>query len=58
MSDDEGLIFEQEPLSGLAGDGQLVMYEHKGFWQPMDTYREWKILNELWHSDQAPWKVW
>jgi glucose-1-phosphate cytidylyltransferase len=58
MSDDASLIFEQEPLSALARNGQLVMYEHKGFWQPMDTYREWKILNELWQSSQAPWKVW
>jgi glucose-1-phosphate cytidylyltransferase len=55
VSDDEGLIFEREPLQRLAQDGQLVMYEHNGFWQPMDTYREWKLLNELWGSGNAPW---
>jgi glucose-1-phosphate cytidylyltransferase len=55
VSDDEGLIFEREPLQRLAQDGQLVMYEHDGFWQPMDTYREWKLLNELWGSGNAPW---
>jgi glucose-1-phosphate cytidylyltransferase len=55
VSDDEGLIFEREPLQRLAQDGQLVMFEHDGFWQPMDTYREWALLNELWHSGNAPW---
>jgi glucose-1-phosphate cytidylyltransferase len=55
LSDDAGLVLEREPLSQLAHDGQLVMYEHGGFWQPMDTYREWRILNELWSTGQAPW---
>lgn len=53
---DPGLVFEQEPLRRLAGDGQLMCFEHHGFWQPMDTYREWKLLNDLWDSGQAPWK--
>ena len=56
LSDDENLIFEREPLQHLARDGQLVMFEHDGFWQPMDTYREWALLNELWHSGNAPWE--
>lgn len=51
-------VLEQEPLRKLATDGQLMVYPHDGFWQPMDTYREWKLLNELWKSGQAPWKVW
>ena len=55
VSDDDGLIFEREPLQRLARDGQLVMFEHHGFWQPMDTYREWSLLNDLWHSGNAPW---
>jgi glucose-1-phosphate cytidylyltransferase len=55
LSDDEDLIFEREPLQRLAHDGQLVMFEHNGFWQPMDTYREWTMLNDLWHSRKAPW---
>lgn len=53
---DPGLVFEQEPLRRLAEDGQLMLFEHSGFWQPMDTYREWKMLNEMWDSGQAPWK--
>jgi glucose-1-phosphate cytidylyltransferase len=55
LSEEEDLIFEREPLQRLSRDGELVMYEHKGFWQPMDTYREWKLLNELWRSGNAPW---
>ena len=56
LTDDS--VLEQEPLEALAGDGQLVAYRHDGFWQPMDTYREFTMLNELWASGQAPWKVW
>jgi glucose-1-phosphate cytidylyltransferase len=55
VSDNEGLIFEREPLQRLAQDRQLVMFEHDGFWQPMDTYREWTLLNDLWHKGKAPW---
>lgn len=55
LTDDPTLIFEQAPLASLAKAGQLAMYEHSGFWQPMDTYREWKLLNELWASGNAPW---
>lgn len=53
-----GEIFEKTPLRRLAGDGELVAYHHTGFWQPMDTYREYMLLNEMWASSQAPWKVW
>jgi len=56
LDDDPDLIFEQEPLRRLAEDGQLMLFEHNGFWQPMDTYREWKLLNELWDSGHAPWE--
>ncbi|MFM8351992.1 MAG: hypothetical protein ACKN9D_13125 [Actinomycetales bacterium] len=49
---------EEEPLARLASDRQLSAYRHQGFWQPMDTYRESKMLNDLWESGQAPWKVW
>lgn len=50
--------WENEPLSGLAKDGQLAAFKHDGFWQPMDTLREKNLLNELWNTDKAPWKVW
>lgn len=49
---------EEQGLTRLAGDGQLSAYRHEGFWQPMDTYREYKILEELWESGRAPWKTW
>ncbi|MGK2956809.1 MAG: glucose-1-phosphate cytidylyltransferase [Acidimicrobiales bacterium] len=55
---DEECILEQAPLEALAREGQLVAYRHDGFWQPMDTYREYTMLNELWNSGNAPWKVW
>jgi glucose-1-phosphate cytidylyltransferase len=51
-------VLEQEPLEGLARDGQLVAYKHSGFWQPMDTLRDKLHLEELWMSGRAPWKVW
>jgi glucose-1-phosphate cytidylyltransferase len=50
--------WEGEPLSGLAKEGELTAYKHKGFWQPMDTLRDKNLLNDLWESGKAPWKVW
>lgn len=50
--------WEGDPLTSLAGDGQLMAFEHHGFWQPMDTLREKTQLDELWQSGRAPWKVW
>ena len=51
-------IFEKEPLERLADDGQLMAYQHDGFFYAMDTYREYEYLNQLWSAQQAPWKVW
>ncbi|MBU3738545.1 MAG: glucose-1-phosphate cytidylyltransferase [Rhodoferax sp.] len=50
--------WELEPLSGLASDGQLMAFEHPGFWQPMDTLREKNLLEDLWQRGAAPWKMW
>ncbi len=50
--------WEQEPLNGLAEDGQLMAFEHSGFWQPMDTLRDKNYLEELWSSGKALWKTW
>ncbi len=58
FDDHPGLILEQEPLRRLAADHQLMCYEHRGFWQPMDTFREFELLNRLWRDGKAPWKVW
>jgi glucose-1-phosphate cytidylyltransferase len=50
--------WESTPLEALASQNQLVAFEHHGFWQPMDTLREKTLLEDLWQSGQAPWKVW
>jgi glucose-1-phosphate cytidylyltransferase len=55
---DEECVLEQEPLGQLAADGQLMAYRHEGFWQPMDTFRESQLLNEMWESGNPPWKSW
>ena len=54
----EECVLEAEPLAKLALSGQLAAYRHEGFWQPMDTLRESNFLNELWNTNQAPWKNW
>jgi len=51
-------VFERGPLENLSKDGQLMAYRHEGFWQPMDTLREKDLLQELWKSGNAPWKIW
>ncbi|MCI7261517.1 MAG: glucose-1-phosphate cytidylyltransferase [Selenomonas sp.] len=51
-------IFEQAPLQQLAAEGQLMCYQHRGFWQCMDTMREKIQLENLWKHGKAPWKVW
>lgn len=55
---DGDCVLEEEPLASLARDGQLSAYRHRGFWQPMDTFREAKLLNNLWDSGKAPWRIW
>ena len=50
--------WENKPIEELTNNGQLMAYAHKGFWQPMDTLREKIILEELWASGNAPWKIW
>lgn len=56
--EDDNCIFEKEPLERLANEGQLMAYQHGGFFYAMDTYREYEYLNQLWSANQAPWKVW
>lgn len=55
---DDSTVWEQEPLQKLANMDQLAAYKHTGFWQPMDTLRDKHYLEELWHSDYTPWRVW
>ena len=52
------ILWEQEPLEGLARDDELRAYDHHGFWQPMDTLRDRTTLDRLWASGEAPWKIW
>ncbi len=58
LIDGDGTIWEREPLERLAAQSELRAYEHRGFWQPMDTLRDKQQLEELWASGRAPWKVW
>ncbi|WP_299489195.1 glucose-1-phosphate cytidylyltransferase [Acaryochloris sp. IP29b_bin.137] len=58
IDDNGNITLEQEPMKNLANDSQMMMYEHDGFWQPMDTYRDYKLLNSLVDDKQAPWMVW
>jgi len=56
--DNDSTVWEREPMERLAADGQLGVYLHRGFWQPMDTLRDKQQLEALWNSGRAPWKVW
>ena len=56
--DGDETTWEQEPLKGLARDGQLTAFHHEGFWQPMDTLRDRNFLEQLWAEAKAPWKIW
>jgi glucose-1-phosphate cytidylyltransferase len=58
LTADPALVLEQEPLIRLARDGELMAFEHDGFWQPMDTARDHRLLNDLWATGRAPWAVW
>ncbi len=51
-------IWEREPMESLAKDNQLSAFKHEGFWQPMDTIREKELLDEMWYSNKALWKLW
>lgn len=55
---DTGLVFEEQPLRALVAAGELMVHEHDGFWQCMDTYRDFKLLTSLWETGNAPWRNW
>ena len=56
--EDDLTVWEREPMQRLAHDNEMSIYFHDGFWQPMDTLREKQILEDLWQSKKAPWKIW
>lgn len=55
LDDREALVFEQDPMNRLVADGQMALFEHDGFWQPMDTSREYEYLNAIYLAGKAPW---
>jgi glucose-1-phosphate cytidylyltransferase len=58
LSDEESCFLERAPLERLAKDGQLMMFPHKGFWQCVDTFRDYQLLQDQWKGGRAPWKIW
>jgi glucose-1-phosphate cytidylyltransferase len=58
LTPNEDLIFEKEPIESIVKDGQMMVYKHHDFWHPMDTSRDYQLLNQLWQHDKAPWKTW
>jgi glucose-1-phosphate cytidylyltransferase len=58
LLEDDQCTLEKEPLERLANDGELMVYQHAGFWQCMDTLRDMNLLNEYWENGDAPWKIW
>lgn len=58
LSDSDDLVFERGPMQALARDGQLVLYKHDSFWQCMDTYRDWELLNDMYDNGKASWVIW
>jgi glucose-1-phosphate cytidylyltransferase len=58
LRDSDDVMLEHEPLARLAAERELAAFRHDGFWQPMDTYRESILLNDMWNEGTAPWKVW
>ena len=56
--DGDACVLEKAPLERITREGHLQAYRHNGYWQCMDTYREQEMLNKMWNSGQAPWKVW
>jgi glucose-1-phosphate cytidylyltransferase len=58
LIDGDETVFEREPLQRLVHNEQLAAFSHDGFWQPMDTLRDKLVLNALWDTGRAPWKLW
>jgi len=56
--DADTVMFEQKPMQSIAREGQLMAFQHNGFWQPMDTFHEYTLLNRYWAEGKAQWKTW
>ena len=58
LSGGGNFMLEEGPMKKLIADGELMLFDHVGFWHPMDTYRDFKLLNDIWEKGNAPWKRW
>jgi glucose-1-phosphate cytidylyltransferase len=58
LSDSKNCVFEEEPMRELAKKNHVAVYHHQDFWAAMDTYKQARILNDVWNSDNVPWKIW
>lgn len=58
LNEGDATIFERSPMENMAKDGEVFSYKHYGFWKPMDTLRDNKVLNDMWQEGQADWKIW
>lgn len=58
LPESDEVMFEREPMRKIVADHQVKAFHHRGFWQPMDTYQEFTLLNLLWNEGKAPWKIW
>jgi glucose-1-phosphate cytidylyltransferase len=58
LTPNEDLIFEKEPIESIVKGEQMMVYKHHDFWHPMDTSRDYQLLNQLWDQKKAPWKTW
>ena len=58
LPNDPGMMLERAPMEAMVKAGDLAVFKHDGFWQPMDTYPEYMLLNTMWAKGAAPWKVW
>lgn len=58
IDDGDDVVFEQNPVRKLVEKGELMQFNHDGFWLPMDTFREYSLLNKIYSNEQAPWKIW
>ena len=58
LPDDPCMMLERRPMDEMIRDGRLAVCPHEGFWQPMDTFQEFQLLNQLWKEERAPWKIW
>jgi glucose-1-phosphate cytidylyltransferase len=58
LDDRDDLTLEQEPMREIVRDGEMMIYQHDGYWQPMDTFRDFTLLNRLYEEKRAPWVIW